>query len=111
MDEHNRFQPLYAITLVGGFNCRLTSNERNLWHEFVGGTPQWADLKRNVHRLNALFAQQHGTSADLGSDIRGIQESQEAIGARLYEIGKKWYADLIEATVPAEDHAHAETTE
>ena len=103
MDKHDRFQPLNTTTLIGGFNCRLTSDEQNVWHEFVEPTPQWSDFKRNERRLNALVAQQHGTSVDLGSGIRGIQESQEAIRIRLYEIGKKWYADLTEAKASTKD--------
>lgn len=100
MDKHDRFQPKNNAELIGGFRCQLTDDESNLWHEFVIGTPALMDLRGNERRLRALVAQQHGTSANMGSIIIGIQEAQSVIKERLYEIGKKWYADLIEAAVP-----------
>ena len=96
MDKNERFQPKNNTTLIGGFRCQLTDDESNQWHEFVIGQPRLQDLRNNTNRLNALVAQQHGTSVDLGYDIRGIQESQQVIIEHLYEIGKKWYAELPE---------------
>ena len=96
MDKHGRYQPKLSIVLCGGFHCQLTDDEANSWREFVSNTPSWQDLKRNEHRLVALIARQHGTSEDLGSEIRGIRESQEAIKDRIYEISKEWYANLVE---------------
>lgn len=105
-EQKELLQPIWSnmTTLLGGFKCHLEDSESNQWSEFLRETPQWKALKEIE-----VEAQE-----EIGMDLENAREfakalvrKQQAIKDECYEIGKKWFADLVEKRRAARDEKRA----
>jgi hypothetical protein len=94
-DEKELLQPIWSTRTVlkGGFVCHLEDAEVNEWLEFAHTTPQW----ERVSQLSVEKQNVRGLPPETVNEIAmRIQRDEQQIDRELYEIGKSWFAGLVE---------------
>lgn len=88
-------EPLYKVTLAGGYVCVLSIAEHNAWVEKVHATPQGQKWREAERRMRAL------DMACQGGDVCGEPKLQAAlteVGAAedaLFAMAKDWYENEV----------------
>lgn len=84
-----------STKLVGGFNCDLTSTERNEWAEFIHENDALKKFVVAESIWMSLVATRNPTNQGLEALAAAVLLKEDEL-IKLFHIGKQWYADVIE---------------
>ncbi len=81
-----------GVELIGGFPCQLTDDQRVAWDDFIEKTTEWTRLREVETEINVLNFMQDANDAGA---YRGFLRERHRLLDALYEIGRKWHAELM----------------
>lgn len=84
----------YKVCLTGSFQCELTCDESNKWHEYVSGLSEF----KAYQAVKMMFEIAENRNRLEEADYKSVREQEEM----MYEIGKAWYQDVVVPAIEAE---------
>ena len=90
-----RYQIAEQRHLCGGFSAMITSDECNLWHEYITIHPLFLQCNRLEDERDVLRAKVNGGAIELGDQLASSIVAARAALESLYVVGKAWYAELV----------------
>ena len=85
---------MHDVTLIGGFHCTLTTEERNAWAEFVNAHQAMRGLLEVGSSINAIEAGMPAGQEKV-SQLFTLNERHDQLTAELFQVGKQWHAEHI----------------
>jgi len=90
------FEMPSGTTLFGGFNCLLTSDEKNEWTEAVKHYPEWTEHLEAERDAEVLRVRVAGGDRDAVGHLEVALVDMEDTKTAMYQRGKDWFAGLCE---------------
>lgn len=89
-------------TLVGGFNCRITAEERNDWHRYALELTEYQNLQSITADMEVVLAQLHAQqdtqkANELHTKYLALRDEAADMAYNLFDAGRGWYDGILEA--------------
>jgi hypothetical protein len=105
-----RYEIPQRTKLCGGFNCELTPEEANRWHEFLDTHPAWQRYLQLQSECDACGLCITGGAIEREAElIDRADHVRKALGD-MYAVGKEWFEALC-AKTPEKQDAYNHLTE